>query len=160
MAMQAAVEQAQFNPSAPFGAVIFDCVTGEIVARGHNECISYMTHGEIMVINHYTQQCNAHRDNETVCTSNEYNVLSSRMGLASTGAPCSMCSSAIAWMGFGRVIYGSNYTYLAEYQWQPLVPTQQQILDGFNVNPYSKDVSVKGNVRSDLTDPMFIRDTN
>mmetsp|Transcript_14070 Transcript_14070/g.21178 ORF Transcript_14070/g.21178 Transcript_14070/m.21178 type:complete len:199 (+) Transcript_14070:159-755(+) len=152
-AMVVAIEEAKKNLDAPFGASLFNCSDGTILARGHNDCISYITHGEMQTISSWTKQCQWQEGKP--CTKSYYHALSAEIGLASTGAPC-MCATAIAWMGFGRVVYASNYSMLAKYNWQPAQPTQQQILDGFVTNPYSKDVAVRSNVLNNLTDPLFV----
>tara|TARA_R110002050_G_scaffold197596_1_gene332460 strand:+ start:755 stop:1108 length:354 start_codon:yes stop_codon:yes gene_type:complete len=100
--MQLAIDQALLRPAAPFGAVIYNCTTGEVVASSHNECISYITHGEMQAISTWTQSCDAAV--HASCTSDSYGAVAHELALASTGAPCSMCASAIAWMGFGRYI--------------------------------------------------------
>lgn len=154
-AMKVAILQARKNPRNPFGAALFNCTTGAILAVGNNNCVSAASHGEMQAIQHWTQVCLAD-PSRGECTSGTFTDLAAGMGIASTGAPCSMCSSAIAWMGFGRVVFASNYSFLAENNWQPLAPDQQQVLNDYLVvNPYLADVSVRGNVLSDVTDPFF-----
>ncbi len=70
-----------------------------------------------------------------------------------------MCASAIAWFGLGRVIWASNYTYLAKQGWQPFAPTLPDILADFSdsVNPYANLTYLASNVLSNITDPMFIK---
>lgn len=93
--MRIAIEQARKNTSYPFGAVIVNEVTGEIMAEGVNSgAVNPMNHGEIVVINSFVEK---HGPGDF-----------KSMTLYTSGEPCSMCMSAIAWCGIPRVVWASS----------------------------------------------------
>jgi tRNA(Arg) A34 adenosine deaminase TadA len=93
--MQLAVDVSGGNASYPFGAVIVDHMTGEVLGRGVNgSSQSPMLHGEAVAINDYI----ARHGNQGW----------NRSTLYSTGEPCAMCCGALAWAGVPRVVWGSS----------------------------------------------------
>jgi tRNA(Arg) A34 adenosine deaminase TadA len=94
-AMREAINEAHGNPAFPFGAVIVRGDTGEIVARGINNTAANPTfHGEIVAMHHYVER-NGNKGWDA-------------MILYTTGEPCPMCMSALAWAGLGGVVFGSS----------------------------------------------------
>lgn len=90
--MRLAIEQAMKNPAYPFGAVIVNEITGEVMAEGTNSAALNPTHhGEMVAIDDYVKK---HGNQDWA-----------RMTLYTTGEPCPMCMSAIAWCGIPR-LYG------------------------------------------------------
>ncbi len=93
--MRRAIEVARRGPDAPFGAVIVDDDSGQILAEGLNEGErNPVWHGELAAIMGCAE---AHPDADW-----------SRMTLYTTAEPCPMCSTAILWAGILRVVYGTS----------------------------------------------------
>ena len=100
-AMNAAIKEAYDGINAgdggPFGAVIINTKTGEIVGRGHNRVIKNndpTCHGEMEAI----------RD---ACKNLGTFDLSGH-DIYTTGEPCPMCLSAIMWANIDDMCYGCN----------------------------------------------------
>jgi len=93
--MRRALELARGNPDAPFGCVIVDGETGEILAEGLNDAEkSPILHGETAaVINLFDGRPD---------------VDASNLVLYTTAEPCPMCSGAILWSGIPSVVLGTR----------------------------------------------------
>jgi tRNA(Arg) A34 adenosine deaminase TadA len=95
IAMRAAIAMTAQNPATPFGAVITNASSGEILARGVNKTFDNpLLHGEISTINNYIAQYGNKNWADLV--------------LYTTGEPCPMCMSGLIWTGIGGVVYGSS----------------------------------------------------
>ena len=93
--MRRALEIAKGNPDAPFGCVISDLETGEVLAEGLNDAeTSPVLHGETDAIIRLARE--------------RPEVDWSRTVLYTTAEPCPMCSGAIVWSGIPRVVYGTS----------------------------------------------------
>ncbi|SDP05113.1 Cytidine and deoxycytidylate deaminase zinc-binding region [Streptomyces sp. cf386] len=93
--MWLAVEQARRNPKWPFGAVIVGTRTGEVLGWGVNTgAENPMLHGEVVAMNDYVRR---HGNQGWADTT-----------LYTTGEPCSMCMSAMAWADLRRVVWASS----------------------------------------------------
>jgi tRNA(adenine34) deaminase len=93
--MRRAVEVARRKQDAPFGAVIVDCETGEILAEGVNDARrNPILHGEVAAI--------------LACAEAHPGADWSRLALYTTAEPCPMCSSAILWAGIPHLIFGTS----------------------------------------------------
>lgn len=93
--MWRAIEEARRNPEWPFGAVIVDNRTGEIRGSGVNTgADSPLLHGEVVAMNDYVDRHGNQGWSDTT--------------LYTTGEPCSMCMSAMAWANLRRVVWGSS----------------------------------------------------
>jgi tRNA(adenine34) deaminase len=93
--MRRAVKIAQGNPDAPFGCVIVEGETGEIVAEGLNDAQrNPVLHGETAAILNLAE---AHPDPDRT-----------RMTLYTTAEPCPMCAGAILWSGISRLVFGTS----------------------------------------------------
>lgn len=105
--MRKAIDLALQVPQLPFGAVIVNRGTGEIVAEGFNKSALNPTfHGEMVAINH--------------CAELHHPKDWSQFDLYTTAEPCSMCQSAIQWTGIAHVYYGTSIPYLKENNWQQI----------------------------------------
>jgi len=94
-AMRAAIAMGIQNAAYPFGAVISNSKSGEILAKGVNQTFQNpVLHGEMVCINDYVSQQG--NKNWADCV------------LYTTGEPCPMCMSALVWAGIGGVVYGSS----------------------------------------------------
>ena len=93
--MRRAIEIARGNPDAPFGCVIADAETGEILVEGLNDAEkSPILHGETAaVIDLFDGRPDADP---------------SDLILYTTAEPCPMCSGAILWSGIPRVVLGTR----------------------------------------------------
>lgn len=93
--MRRAIEAAKNNPASPFGAVIVDGESGEVLAEAFNEGHrNPVRHGETAAI--YD------------CAERYSGVDWSRLTLYTTAEPCPMCAGAILWAGIPRVVIGSS----------------------------------------------------
>ena len=93
--MRRALEIARGNPDAPFGCVISDPETGEVLAEGLNDAeTSPVLHGETDAIIRLARE--------------RPEVGWGRTVLYTTAEPCPMCSGAIVWSGIPRVVYGTS----------------------------------------------------
>ena len=93
--MRRALEIARGNPDAPFGCVISDVDTGEVLAEGLNDAeTSPILHGETDAVIRLARE--------------RPNVDWGRTVLYTTAEPCPMCSGAIVWSGIPRVVYGTS----------------------------------------------------
>jgi tRNA(adenine34) deaminase len=102
--MRLAIEQARNVPQLPFGAVIVDTRSGEVLAEGFNRSADSPTfHGEIDVINRLAAK--GPREDW------------SPLAIYTTAEPCPMCQGAIEWAGIGLVVYGTSIATLQELDW-------------------------------------------
>jgi tRNA(Arg) A34 adenosine deaminase TadA len=93
--MRLAIDMSNGNPSYPFGAVIVDHKTGEVLGQGVNRSLENpVLHGEVVAINDYVTR---HGD-----------LRWDRATLYSTGEPCAMCCGALACAGIPRVVWASS----------------------------------------------------
>jgi tRNA(Arg) A34 adenosine deaminase TadA len=97
--MLRAIEVARGNPDAPFGTVIADEETGEVLAEGLNEAEKNpILHGEIDAILNLA--------------GTDPNADWTRLVLYTTAEPCPMCSGAILWCGIPHVVFGTSIATL------------------------------------------------
>ncbi|CAA9422717.1 MAG: hypothetical protein AVDCRST_MAG78-1148 [uncultured Rubrobacteraceae bacterium] len=97
--MRRAIELAKGNPNAPFGTVIADGETGQVLAEGLNDAEKNpILHGEIDAILNL-----AGSDPDAAWT---------QLVLYTTAEPCPMCSGAILWCGIPHVVFGSSIATL------------------------------------------------
>lgn len=102
--MRRAIALAKQAPRLPFGAVIVQRATGDIVAEGLNRSSESPTfHGEIDAINH--------------CAAAHRSIDWTDLDLYTTAEPCPMCQSAIEWAGIATVYYGTSIPYLKDRGW-------------------------------------------
>ncbi len=94
-AMRRAIAVSRQNRFFPFGAVIVRAVDHQIMAVGvNNGATNPIWHGEIVAINDYVSRHGNQRWQEVI--------------LYTTGEPCPMCMSALAWARIGGVVYGTS----------------------------------------------------
>lgn len=105
--MRRAIELAGNVPKLPFGAVIADKGSGEVLAEGWNRSsMNPIWHGEIDAINQWAQS-DHHREGRSLV-------------LYSTAEPCPMCQSAILWTGIETVVFGSSIRFLQQLGWKQI----------------------------------------
>ena len=136
--------QAEAAGGFPYGALIADPKVGEILAEGKNDAsLNPTLHGEIVAINNLTEQLGGVP---------VYNV-AGNLELYTTAEPCPMCMGAIAWSGFGRVIYGTTIPFI-----------ESQGTDQIDIRATSvasaaswSNVTVIGGVLSNETDLLYMK---
>ncbi len=110
-----AIELAANVPDLPFGAVIVDRESGEIIAEGWNKSsVNPTWHGEIDAINRLAE------------LRPEFD--GSRLSLYSTAEPCPMCQSAILWSGIEIVVYGSSIRFLQTHGWRQIDILSEEVV--------------------------------
>lgn len=113
--MKRAIELALNQPMLPFGAVIVDEESGEVVAEGWNRTsINPTWHGEIDAINNLASRRTALADRKLV--------------LYTTAEPCPMCQGAILWSGIGKVVFGTSIPFLQSHGWKQIEITASEVV--------------------------------
>jgi tRNA(Arg) A34 adenosine deaminase TadA len=113
--MRRAIDVAKHNPSAPFGAVLVEAETLEVVCEGVNDAqANPVLHGEIDAI--------------LRCASERPQVDWSRLWLYTTAEPCCMCQGAILWAGIRRVFFGTSIAALRTLGWHQIdIPASEVV---------------------------------
>ena len=114
--MRAAIEMGKQSGLNPFGAVIVDRRSGDIIARGVNGWDDNpILHGEIAAINRCAE---THRNEDW-----------GQFSLYTTAEPCPMCQSAVAWAGISKVYYGTSVPMLTELGWDQIQIRAEEVAD-------------------------------
>ena len=138
--MRRAIEIARQNPDAPFGTVLVDDRSGEIVAEGLNRSHDNpVLHGELDAINR--------------CAAEHPGIDWSRLRLYTTAEPCCMCQGAILWAGIREVIYGTSIRRLVELGWKQIDIPSEEVT---RRTPFA-DCRIQGGVLAGLCDGLFRR---
>ncbi len=96
--MRLAIEEGKKVPAYPFGALVVNIRSKEIVAKGCVHLNNPLWHGEMSAINACPDIGTGFKWDE-VC-------------LFTTGESCPMCQSAIIWSGMPLVVYGTSMPFL------------------------------------------------
>ena len=113
--MEMCVRVAKKNPKAPFGALIVDQTSGEILAEGLNSSISNPTlHGEIDALNNFSKLYPKSKFTNTI--------------LYTTAEPCPMCMGAIIWAGIPFVVYGTSIPTLVDKEWRQISIRAEEVI--------------------------------
>ena len=105
--MRAAISAASNAQRNPFGAVIVEQGSGEIVARGWNRTEeNRLWHGEVDALNQLDR--------------NDKSLDASSLCLYTTAEPCPMCQAAIVWAGLGEVRFGTTIPTLQQLGWNQI----------------------------------------
>ena len=105
--MLRAIELAGKVPDLPFGAVIVDRDTGNLLSEGWNKTsVNPTWHGEIDAIN--TLACSG------------VGVEGKNLVLYTTAEPCPMCQGAILWTGIQTVVFGTSIRSLQRSGWRQI----------------------------------------
>lgn len=138
--MQLAIAQAKRNPGRPFGSVIVDDRTGEVVGEGVvNMGANPMYHSEVVAMNDYIAK--------------HGNQGWEHLTMYGTGEACPMCMSAMIWAGLPSVVYGSQMSFVRKYVNLIYVRAKDVIAAA---HPLYKNKLLLGGVLSTATDQMFI----
>jgi tRNA(adenine34) deaminase len=137
-AMRLAIREARGNPAFPFGAVILRAADRRLLAAGVNNGSANPTfHGEIVAIGDYVARHGNSGWGEAI--------------LYTTGEPCAMCMSAMAWAGMGGVVWGTSIENLRRFGIdQILIPATAVIAAA----PFYHGASL-GHVLAGETDALF-----
>lgn len=127
--MDQAIEMGRKNPEFPFGTVLVDRRTGEIVARGVNTGWKNPTyHGEMDAINNYVEQGGSEWSHLTLYT---------------TAEPCCMCQGAILWAGIREVVFGISIDELRQLGWNQIDISAAEVVQ----RSFVPEAKVTGGVR-------------
>ncbi|WP_261989339.1 nucleoside deaminase [Streptomyces sp. uw30] len=138
--MWLAIEQARRNPEWPFGAVIVDTRTGEVLGSGVNTGDdSPLLHGEVVAMNDYVRR----QGNQGWADTTLY----------TTGEPCSMCMSAMAWANLRRVVWASSIDDIRRTGVIQIDLTARQV--AASARSFYKPVLLLGGVLADHTNHLF-----
>jgi tRNA(Arg) A34 adenosine deaminase TadA len=138
--MRRAIEIARQNPDAPFGALLVDDRTGEIVAEGLNRSHENpVLHGEIDAIGR--------------CAAEHPGIDWSGLRLYTTAEPCCMCQGAILWAGIGQVIYGTSIERLVELGWNQIDIPSEEVT---RRTPFAR-CRIQAGILADQCDALFRR---
>jgi len=113
--MRRAIELAANVPNFPFGAVIVDRESDEIIAEGWNKSSLNPTwHGEIDAINRLAKL--------------RPKFDGSRLSLYSTAEQCPMCQGAILWSGIETVVFGTSIRSLQRLGWRQIDILAEEVI--------------------------------
>ena len=138
--MRLAIAQANKNPGRPFGSVLVDERTGQVVGEGvANLAASPVFHSEIQAMNDYiAKHGNKGWENLT---------------MYGTGEACPMCTSAMVWAGIPRMVYGSDTPFVGQYV--PDIHIRAQAVVDASKGIYTSKLLL-GGVLAGETDKLFI----
>ena len=137
--MRLAIAQANRNPGRPFGSVIVDERTGQVVGEGVvNMAANPMFHSEVVAMNDYIAR-NGNQGWE-------------HLTMYGTGEACPMCMSAMVWAGIPRMVYGSNTPYVRKYVANINIRAADIVAAA---QPLYINKLLLGGVLADVTDKMF-----
>jgi tryptophan-rich sensory protein/tRNA(Arg) A34 adenosine deaminase TadA len=137
--MREAIQIAEKNPQAPFGTVLVDRRTGQVVARGVNASSTNPTfHGEIAAINDYAQRGGSDWSHLTLYT---------------TAEPCCMCQGAILWSGIPEVVFGVSIADLKDLGWRQIDISAAEVIE----RSWNPETRVVGGVCRDQCREFFKR---
>jgi tRNA(adenine34) deaminase len=136
--MRLAIAMAKRNPKYPFGAVVVDSQSGDVLARGVNAThVNPLYHGEMVALNDYLAKYGNHGWSRTT--------------LYTTAEPCAMCAGAIVWVGIPRVVYASSSRFVATVMDQITLPAKTV----FGAARFYHNQLLLGGVLAAETDALF-----
>ncbi len=137
--MRLAIAQATKNLGRPFGSVLVDDRTGQVVGEGvANLAASPMLHSEVMAMNDYLAK-NGNKGWENLT-------------MYGTGEACPMCASAMVWAGIPRMVYGSDTPFVGQYV--PDIHIRVQAVVDASKDIYTSKLLL-GGVLANETDKLF-----
>lgn len=139
-AMREAIQLAQRNPVYPFGAVITNAQSGQIVARGvNNSSVNPTFHGEIVCMNDYIAKFGNKQWVDHI--------------LYTTGEPCPMCMGALTWAGIQGVVFGSSIETISRSGIGQINIAAQSVIDATDF----KKPNLLGGVLETACDALFVK---
>ena len=143
--MDLAIEEAKQFPYLPFGALLVDEKTGEIVAKGNNPgseiSVNRLNHGEMVAIFNFV-------DSPFSKTKNY-----SELTMYTTGEPCSMCMGAIIWSGIPRVVWGTSIPDLMKFGFGQINISAVDVAAA--ATSFYKPIELVGGIRKKEIDYLF-----
>ena len=121
---------------APFGAVLLDESSGDVVAQAGNRTI--------------TGDPSAHAEVDVLRDAGTRGVDLTNTFLVTTAESCVMCAACAVWAGVRGVIYGTPASFLSESGWNQFTLTQPQVVAAGWV-----PMPVVGNYMRGETDPLY-----
>ncbi len=113
--MQRAIGLSANVPDFPFGALIVDRGSGEILSEGWNKSsINPTLHGEVDAIN---QLVHSHP-----------RIDGKDLVLYTTAEPCPMCQGAILWTGIEMVVFGTSIRSLQSMGWRQIDILAEEVI--------------------------------
>jgi tRNA(Arg) A34 adenosine deaminase TadA len=174
--MERAIElavAAQRSGGASYGALIVDPRNGgRIVAEGANDAArNPIWHGEMAAIANLSALLDskallpetlgavapAPPGAATKKSPSSVYAVAPGLELYTTAEPCSMCMSAIAWSGFGKVVYGTSIPYLVAHGVRQIDIRAAAIEARSGVVTKGRGVVVEGGVLARRTDLLYVR---
>jgi len=135
--MATAIDAAE-NADAPFGAIIVDRASGDVLCTGRNRSSEHrIYHGEM--------------DAMITCGLERPDLDWSSTVLYTTGEPCPMCMSAAVWLRIGEVVYATSIASLIEMGMNQIDLTSISVA---GAAPFYSG-RVVGDVLRERTDPIF-----
>ena len=137
---------------SPWAAVIYETETGLIVAEGQNDAsLNPILHGETQAFMNWSRII----EEEYKGTKSVYE-LAPNYTLVTTQEPCPMCSGAIGWSQFGRVVWGTSVKYLLNRGYKQSVMSANMIFPSFVQNGVpTTNIPIIPCVLHSLTDTLF-----
>ncbi|MBA63235.1 MAG: tRNA-specific adenosine deaminase [Planctomycetaceae bacterium] len=112
--MRQAIALSGNAPGRPFGALIVDKDSGEVLSQGWNRSsVSPILHAEIDAISN-------------LYISSKINP-GTALALYSTAEPCPMCQAAIQWSGIETVVFGTSIEFLRRLGWDQINISSREI---------------------------------
>jgi tRNA(Arg) A34 adenosine deaminase TadA len=137
--MRRALDLARNNSRFPFGAVLVEMATGNVVAEGYNRSDDNPCwHGEIDVINR--------------CAARHPGIDWSGLRLYTTAEPCCMCQGAILWAGIAEVVFGTSIRTLQQMGWNQIDILSEEVVQRA---PFGRCAIVGGVLESEC-DALFL----
>ena len=144
--MRAAVFMAELNPAAPYGAVIVNTTTGDVVCRGVNNAAHDPTHhGEMQAIHDCASSWPQLRGPDAKA---EW----AKLELYTTAEPCPMCMAGIEWCGMRAVYFGTSLWTLEGMGLHQIDIPAEDVSAKKN---FGTKANIYGGVLREVTDPLF-----
>eukprot|EP00929_Paragymnodinium_shiwhaense_P071000 TRINITY_DN36072_c0_g1_i2.p1 TRINITY_DN36072_c0_g1~~TRINITY_DN36072_c0_g1_i2.p1 ORF type:complete len:207 (-),score=10.33 TRINITY_DN36072_c0_g1_i2:333-884(-) len=90
----------------PYGAVIVDPASGRVLEGRNHASRDPIWHGEMAAIQNLSQH---------LLPGQSVYEVAPNLELYTSAEPCPMCSSALAFSRFGRVVYGTSIPFISEH---------------------------------------------
>lgn len=129
LAISVSRENVERGSGGPFGAAIFECASGRLVAVGMNSVVRLSNctlHGEMMAFMMAQQRVGSFTLNAPGLPAHE---------LHTSCEPCAMCLGATLWSGVRRVVYGAarEDASMLNFEEGPVFPESYKYLEDRNL---------------------------